>query len=212
MTLHDIWAQVPEDYFSKGVSSNLLQKIWHDGKFKAVAMMVPPGEIHALVDVGSADGSFVARLHAIRPMRTVVAADPYLPPLRKGKKQFPAIHFVQSDAHRLPIRSGSMDVILICETLEHVLDPYAVLQELKRTIGSKGVVIVEMDSGSLLFQIVWFLWKKFGKGKVWRNSHLTFFNTSLLETLFLNSGFAVEEKRFFNWGMGVCYRLKKGAS
>lgn len=210
MTLHDIWAQVPADYFSKGTSTNFLQNIWHDGKFRAVASMIPKGHITSLVDVGSADGSFIARLGNTRSIKTIVATDPYTPPLHHGKRMFPELHFVQADAHQLPIRLSSVDVITICETLEHVLDPYAVLLELKRIIKPRGVVIVEMDSGNFLFQIVWFLWKKFGRGKVWRNSHLTFFNTSLLETLFVNSGFTVEEKRRFNWDMGVCYRLTRG--
>ena len=209
MTLQRLWAQVPADYFSKGTSTNLLQKMWHGGKLRAVAATIPTRTIHTLVDVGSADGSFMARLNTIRPIRTIVAADPYLPPLRQGRSLFHNLQFVQSDAHRLPIRSASIDVVTICETLEHVLDPYAVLLELKRITQPKGVVIVEMDSGSFLFQIVWFLWKKFGKGIVWRDSHLTFFNTTLLESLFANSGFKIEEKRLFNWGMGACYRLKR---
>lgn len=210
MTLRDIWAQVPADYFSRGTSTNLLQKIWHNGKLRAVAEMIPTRTISVLVDVGSADGSFIAKLNDRKPTKTVIATDPYIPPLRQGKKIFPHLQFLQSDAHHLPIRSSSTDVATICETLEHVLDPYAVLQELKRIIKPKGVVIVELDSGSFLFQIVWSLWKKFGKGKVWRDSHLTFFNTTLLESLFVNSGLNIEEKRLFNWGMGVCYRLERG--
>lgn len=209
MTLRDIWAQVPPDYFSRGTSTNLLQKIWHNGKFKAVATTIPPVKINVLVDIGSADGSFVARLSNAKRIKAIVAMDPYGPSLRYGQRVFPKLHFIQADAHRLPIRSSSVDVVTICETLEHVLDPYVVLQELKRIIRPKGVVVVEMDSGNFLFQIVWFLWKKFGRGKVWKNSHLTFFNTSLLEIFFVNSGFNIEEKRLFNWRMGVCYRLKR---
>lgn len=208
MTLRDIWAQVPADYFTKGVRQNILQRIWHTGKLHAVARTVGNKPVETLVDIGSADGSFVKRLVGnCRSVQSVIAIDPYFPPLHYGKTHVKSVHFLQADAHALPLRNNSVDVVTICETLEHVLDPYAVLRELKRVVKSSGAIIVEMDSGNLLFQIVWFLWKKFGRGKVWRGSHLTFFNMSLLESLFHNSGLSIDDKRMFNWGMGVCYRL-----
>ena len=69
---------------------------------------------------------------------------------------------------------------------------------------SKGF---ELVSSSNLGYGIWFFWKKFGKGKVWSGAHLTFFNVELLEGLFKKAGLKIEEKKMFNWGMGVCYRL-----
>ena len=59
MDLPKIWSQVPADYFSSGIKTNLLQKIWHAKKLEAVAESVGRKKINVLVEVGSADGSFV---------------------------------------------------------------------------------------------------------------------------------------------------------
>ena len=208
MDLPKIWSQVPADYFSSGTKTNFLQKIWHGRKLKAVAKSVGRNKAGVLIEVGSADGSFVNSLSKKIQLNKIIAIDPYLPPLIFGKKKFRNIVFIQADAHRLPLKNKSADLITILETLEHVVDPYGTLLELKRIIKKDGSIIVEIDSGSWLFQVIWFLWKKFGKGKVWSGAHLTFFNVELLEGLFKKAGLKVEKKKFFNWGMGVCYRLR----
>jgi len=208
MDLPKIWSQVPADYFSSGIRTNLLQKIWHGRKLKAVAESAGVGKAGVLVEVGSADGSFVNSLSKIINVNKIIAIDPYLPPLIFGRKKYRNIVFIQSDAHRLPLKNKSVDLITILETLEHVVDPYGTLMELKRIIKKDGAIIVEIDSGSWLFQAVWFFWKKFGKGKVWSGAHLTFFDVGLLEGLFKKSGLKIEEKKMFNWGMGVCFRLR----
>jgi len=208
MDLAKIWSQVPADYFSSGIKTNFLQKIWHGRKLGAVAESIGITKINVLVEVGSADGSFVNSLSKIINVNNIIAIDPYLPPLIFGKKKYRNIVFIQSDAHRLPLKNKSVDLITILETLEHVVEPYGTLMELKRIIKKDGHIIVEIDSGSWLFQVIWFFWKKFGKGKVWSGAHLTFFNVELLEGLFKKSGLKIEEKKMFNWGMGVCYRLR----
>lgn len=207
MNLLAIWAQVPPDYFSKGTKTNMLQRLWHQGKFFAVLSLMKQRNVHTILDVGSADGSFVDRISRHISCKNVIATDPYFPPLSYGKTKFRNMLFLQSDAHKLPFKSHSIDTITILETLEHVSDPYGVLLELKRILKSHGQLIVELDSGNLLFQIVWFVWRKFGKGRVWEGAHLTHFNIGILEHLFSKAHFTVASKKLFNIGMGVCYCL-----
>jgi len=210
MNLKNIWSQVPPDYFSSGVKNSFLQNLWHTGKLMAVKQALAENRLDTLVDVGSADGNFVNRLVQNEILcRRVFAVDPYFPPLKFGKKAYPKINFIQADAHLLPLKTSSVDAVTILETLEHVIDPYCALRELKRIIKPRGVIIVELDSGSLLFRLIWYFWKKIGAGRVWNHAHLTFFNVHLLEQLFLNTGLKIEKKIFFNFGMGVCFLLKK---
>lgn len=207
--LAEIWSQVPADYFSTGVRRHPLQRLWHTGKLNAVSKMLDQQTADRLVEVGSADGSFVYRLKQSTGIASVVAVDPYLPPLRLGKRRFSRIDYIQADAHSLPFRNETVDVVTILETLEHVSRPLDTLMELKRILKRDGRIVVEMDSGSLLFQVIWFFWKQFGKGRVWKGSHLTFFNVSLLKKLFKKANLKVEKEHSFNLGMGVCYLLKK---
>lgn len=205
--LRHIWSQVPADYFASGVETNFLQQIWHLRKLTAVLETIGKKRMKRMLDVGSADGSFLNRLLQRISCSSAFAVDPYLPPLVYGKGRFRQAHYIQGDAHRLPFRSHSLELVTILETLEHVVDPYAVLMELRRITKKNGAIIVEMDSGSFLFRIVWFLWKQFGKGKVWQDAHLTLFSSSTLEKLFIEAGFKTQKKNLFNLGMGICYRL-----
>src|SRR3990167_6671506 len=134
MDLAKIWSQVPADYFSSGMKTNFLKKIWHGGKLKTVAESVGRTNVGVLVEVGSADGSFVNSLSKRIKLNKIFAIDPYLPPLIFGKKKFRNIVFIQADAHRLPLRTKSADLVTILETLEHVANPYGTLMELKRII------------------------------------------------------------------------------
>lgn len=207
-SLPKIWYQVPADYFHRGVKTNIFQRWWHLGKYRAVSEVLKLSPAKTILDVGSADGSFVNRLAPVLGDKgRIFAVDPYLPPLIVGRKLFPDTNFIQADCRFLPFKDRSMDAVVICETLEHVVDPFCSLLEMKRLLKETGYLIVEIDSGSLLFRLVWFLWKKLGPGRVWNHAHLTYFNVNLLEQLFINAGFKIDKKIMFNAGMGVCFRL-----
>ena len=45
------------------------------------------------------------------------------------------------DAHRLPCREASVGTVLLLDTLEHVVDPFAVLQEVCRVLRPGGMVL-----------------------------------------------------------------------
>lgn len=209
VTLFDIWAQVPPDYFERGTRNNILQRAWHRKKLSVVRNAIGAQDVHTILEVGSADGTAIATITKSLNVQRILAIDPYFPPLQHGSHLYRTIQFIQADGHRLPFRSNSINVITLLETLEHVADPEKTLIEMKRVLKRNGRVIVEMDSGSLLFQLVWIVWKLIGPGKVWRGSHLTFFDVGRLERLFRKTGFIVREKRLFTLGMGVCFVLKK---
>ena len=51
-------------------------------------------------------------------------------------------HFI-ADAHQIPLRTGSVDAVLIQAVLEHVLDPPAVVREIHRVLRPEGLVYAE---------------------------------------------------------------------
>lgn len=61
-----------------------------------------------------------------------------------------------SDTHGLLYPSQTFDLVLCTEVLEHVSDPKLVLKEIKRVMIRNGIVIIEMDSGSVRFNLVWY--------------------------------------------------------
>ncbi|CAM5701775.1 Methyltransferase type 11 domain-containing protein OS=Streptomyces griseorubiginosus OX=67304 GN=AQJ54_13800 PE=4 SV=1 [Streptomyces griseorubiginosus] len=54
----------------------------------------------------------------------------------------PATQFV-ADAHRIPLRTSSVDAVLVQAVLEHVLDPAQVVAEIHRVLRDDGLVYAE---------------------------------------------------------------------
>lgn len=96
------------------------------------------GRFATLLDVGSAEGykaHLAERFHGIR----ATALDLSTEAGRRTKELF-SIPAVAGDVHRLPFASGSFDVVLCSETLEHLPDWKPALEELLR-VARQAVLI-----------------------------------------------------------------------
>lgn len=54
----------------------------------------------------------------------------------------PLTHFI-ADAHQIPIETGSVDGVWIQYVLEHVLDPWRVVGEIRRVLSNEGLLCAE---------------------------------------------------------------------
>lgn len=206
----DILHQVPVDYYQKGVSRNILQKIWHTNKLRNVASMIRMSDRHPkrILDVGSASGWFLSELSKKFPRASYYGVDLYKEAVLYGNKLYKNLTLIHSDAHTLPFKKEYFDVVICCEVLEHVEGPDKVLKEIRRVLTKDGIAVIEIDSGNFLFRIVWYWWTNVRKG-VWIDSHIHVFTFKKLETLFKKNGFIVKKKKMFNASMGVVFLLEK---
>jgi len=65
-----------------------------------------------------------------------------------------------------------------------------------------------MDTGNILFQLIWYWWAHVRHG-VWQEAHIHAFNTQKLERMIRKSGFSITRKKIFNLTMGVAFRMQK---
>lgn len=206
--LHNhIIEQVPPDYYQSGVKNNFFQRTWHTKKLQAVLSQISEQPYNVL-DVGCASGWFLSQIHKKYPKANCYGVDIYEDAITYGKKKYPKISFYVADAHKLPFKSGTFDLVICTEVLEHVDDPKRVVLEIRRVLKKNGQAIIELDSGSLLFSIVWFLWG-LSRGSVWHHAHLHSFTVKKLGKLLLRSGFVVNSKKQFNLGMAMVFRVSK---
>jgi len=57
---------------------------------------------------------------------------------------------VRGDAGRLPVRTASVDAVVVLDALHHLLNPEAALAEAERVLRSGGVLVIrEFDPGTL---------------------------------------------------------------
>lgn len=207
--LREIWAQVPPDYYDQGIKKNILQRLWHTQKLKQVLALLPEdlpagGQVLRVLDVGCSSAIITAAVAKALPASQVTGLDSYRAAINFARQKYPHITFVVADAHHLPFGNQTFDLVICTETLEHVSDPQKCLEQMKRVLGKNGRAIISMDSGSLLFRIIWFLWTK-TRGHVWQGAHLHEFNAQLLEDLIRQSGFKIAKKNISHLGMAVTF-------
>ncbi|OGD94506.1 hypothetical protein A3F02_02010 [Candidatus Curtissbacteria bacterium RIFCSPHIGHO2_12_FULL_38_9b] len=201
--LEEIWAQVPVNYYDLGIANNPFQKFWHKQKLAQILKLLPFAP-EKVIDIGCSSAVLTAEIAKRLPKSNVIGVDSYKAAIDFARKKYPHMEFFAADAHKLPFKSNTFDLVICTETLEHVIDPFGVLKEIKRLLKRDGKVIISMDSGSLLFRIAWYFWTKF-KGKVWKDAHLHEFNTNILENLIKKSGFRIKIKKISHFGMSVIF-------
>jgi SAM-dependent methyltransferase len=129
-----------------------------DHRVRQAVALVPAGARRVL-DLGAGDGFVTARVGEVAGAALAVAVDVAAPaPLapRDG-----AVSQVTARLPGpLPFRSGAFDVVVTLETIEHVLDPDALLEEAHRVLAPGGTLVLStprLDSflvvGSLLLGV-----------------------------------------------------------
>lgn len=206
--LYEVWNQVPVDYYQSGVKKSLLQKLWHNKKLSIAKKILKSKDFKKCLDVGCASGYMVSEISRIFPNALYWGVDSYDKVIAYGKKKYPHIKFKVANAQKLPFKTGEFDLIICYETIEHITKPLKALKEMKRVLSKKGKLILTMDSGSLLFRIVWFFWEN-TKGRVWKGAHLHPFHHEELEELIRKVGFNINQKIFSHLGMEVTFILTK---
>lgn len=204
-----IWSQVPVDYYEKGIIGNLGQRYWHEQKFLTVKKLLTGFSPQKILDIGSNGGGLTAKIAGLFPKAKTTGVDVYPKVVSYALARHPSVSFLVADGQNLPFKTNQFDLIFCLETLEHVADPARVLSEIKRCLAKDGRAIISMDSGNLPFRIIWFFWTRFGKGKVWRGSHLTHFNKKILKEMIIKNGLLIEREVVSHFGMAVTLRLKK---
>lgn len=206
--LKKIWAQVPPDYYQKGISENFLRRYWHTQKLLTLKKLVAKNDLKKILDVGCASGRMTNEISKIFPKAKITGVDVYSKAINFGRHNYSHIKFLVADAHKLPFKDKTFDLIVCYETIEHVIEPTQILREIRRVMDGSGQAIIAMDSGNLMFRIVWWIWEKTA-GKVWQGAHLHPFKHEELENAIKKSGLKILKKHFSHFGMEVSFVVRR---
>lgn len=204
---HHVIEQVPVDYYQRGINNNFFQRYWHKNKLNKVLNLID-FKPESILDVGCASGWFLFQLSKEFPSARCYGIDIYDKGIKYAKKIYPKIEFEVADAHKLPYQKTTFDLVVCTEVLEHLDDPKLAILEIKRVLKKGGFGIIELDSGNLLFSVVWYIWRKLW-GRVWNDSHLHSFNIEMLEKMILSCGLDILRKKRFNLGMAMVFLIQK---
>lgn len=204
----EILNHVPADYYHKGVKSNFLQKYWHTKKWKTLEKFLRNQSSGKLLDVGCADGTTTLQIHKNFPKLKITGIDAYDKAVNFAKKTKTKINFIVADAHKLPFKNSTFDIIITIETLEHLENPRLALSEIRRVLKRRGFLIIGQDTDSTLFKLVWWIWTK-SKGSVWSHSHINCVTPDILIRNVKSAGFKIKKVENINLGMEVFVKALK---
>lgn len=210
INLEKIWNQVPVDYYQTGMKINLLQKIWHTNKLRTILDIIEVSGVKPkkFLDVGCASGWLLSKIAKKYPKAACIGVDVYKNAIQYGKKRYKSLQLIHADAHNLPFKDETFDIVLCTEVLEHVISPEKVLKEINRVLKDEGVAIIEMDTGNMPFRLIWYCWTRLAHG-VWKDAHIHTFTEQKLEDMIKGDSFVITKKKVFNYTMAVVFCLRK---
>lgn len=206
--LDKVIAQVPVNYYQNGVETNLLQKYWHSKKWRTLSRFLGDISRGKLLDVGCADGTTAVYIAKQYPKIEVYGMDYFDKVIKYAKKIHPEVEFLHGDAHKIPFKPKTFDVVVATEVLEHLENPKQALSEIHRVLKPGGILIIGQDTDSLLFRIIWWFWSRW-KGSVWDNSHISCVTPNILMKNVKKSGFRIKKFEFINLKMEIFIRAEK---
>ena len=109
---------------------------------RALGHLLPPLDV---ADIGCGDGYLT--LEAARWARTVYGVDRSNQVLERAKalaarRRVTNVQWKKGDLARLPLRDGSVDIVVLSQALHHAVDPDAALAEAVRILRPNGRVLV----------------------------------------------------------------------
>ncbi len=110
----------------------------------AYAWMTESGIV---LDIGSSSGPLTPALAT--KGRTVIALDPDRAALEVLGGAVEPVHPIEAGAHHLPVRTASVDAVLLLDVLEHVTDERRTIGEAARVLRPGGVVILSVPHRGL---------------------------------------------------------------
>ena len=93
-----------------------------------------------VVEIGVGAGEGLAAWRTVLPSSRHVAVD-IDEAVAKGLRAS-TTHIVLADAQGLPLRSGSIDIVVAMQVIEHVPDPEVMLAEIRRILAPHGTLIL----------------------------------------------------------------------
>jgi SAM-dependent methyltransferase len=127
-------------------------KLW----LETIAKAVDRRRDRTIIDVGCGTGRFTAALAGHFDAR-VLGVDPSLNMLRRRRTPGAqsSIIFVRGAAERLPVRSGSADVVFISMAYHHLPDKSRAVRECRQALRDRGMLLIRTSTVESMDSYLW---------------------------------------------------------
>lgn len=116
-------------------------------RVKSITKLIEDNVDESIIEVGCGAGNILEKIRNGKIFGVDISSFILIKARQKLKER---VHIVQADAQNLPYRDKVFGQIICSEVLEHVLDPSAVMDEMKRILKINGVAIISVPNESLI--------------------------------------------------------------
>jgi ubiquinone/menaquinone biosynthesis C-methylase UbiE len=133
---------IPGNFEDKYQTANPISRLLVNGllvSFKKFIRTVP--EPKSVLEVGAGEGYLTEIVAKIYGKSSIIASDisPEILKVAKQKlKPYKKARIKKEDAEKLSFKSNSFDLLICCETLEHIENPDKALKEIERVLKKNG--------------------------------------------------------------------------
>jgi SAM-dependent methyltransferase len=154
-----------------------------------------PEKVDTILEIGCGTGATMAWIRSVRHVEYAVGIELFAAAASEARGTFDEI--MVGDLGTLELRfSTSFDVILALDVLEHLADPWSVVEKLRRALTPDGVMLVSIPNVAhfravfpLLMRGAW----NYDDSGILDRTHLRFFTKETALGLFTSGGFLIEQ-------------------
>jgi len=184
--------------FPHGVVAFLYRKLlrFELNRYQGCYNLLPPDK-ERLLDIGCGDGDFIFMARDM--FKECYGVDVSLVRIERAKERAheDIFHFYKCDVDKgLPFNNQFFDVVTCISVLEHLFNPPDVVEEIRRVLKPRGILIVQVPNIAWITYRLQLLLGKLPKtggvylGADWEHRHL--FTKATLSKLLMAKGFEIE--------------------
>lgn len=162
-----------------------------DQRPELLPLLAQAGPAMRVLDIGCGPGGFGISLRGRYPDAHLSAVEPEASSAAVARQHFDVVH-EGFFPHALPESSERFDLIVMNDVIEHVADPWSIMEQVRGHLTETGMVLAAIPnvghlptSANLLFRGRW----EYVESGTLDRTHLRFFTRSTVEQLFQSSGF-----------------------
>ena len=176
--------------------------VWHWDKRDQLALQFVRPEDKNVVDVGCGEGVTLEKINRKFPAHRVLGIDE-LPENVNICRQF-GLRAETGSIYHLPLKSKSVDCVLLMEVIEHLNQPTTAVKEVHRILIPNGRLVIVFPNDNF-FKLVRCLTLRFREAS-YDPGHVHQWTPSEMKIFFKNKGFSIIYSRnipFYFWPISI---------
>ncbi|MBW1929011.1 MAG: methyltransferase domain-containing protein [Deltaproteobacteria bacterium] len=151
-----------------------------------------------LLDIGCWNGYLLERIREKNIYRELYGVDIVPEAIETVRAKFFKAHVVDLNKDPLPFHDDFFDGVTMLAVLEHIFDPYAVIQEVRRVLRPGGQLVIDVPNAASLTNRMRILLGRIpvtSTDRGWDGGHLHYFTKHALDRLLREEGFDILQRK-----------------